>query len=286
MSTATIPLHDLARQITAREAELAKLRQEYAQRNSKLTELNRRKEALQQQLQQLEKELQEAGKKQDSHAPAKAPVAKKATPMPSAAPKLTVAKTSLSSEPMSLPKFLVHLVEQADHPLSAKELAQEVVRRKYPSKSKDLAGMVETRVSELVRKGILGRTADKTALVVAHKAGAKSSSPTPSSKKTESRSSTSSVSAKTTKTTKTTKSTKASKTGRGSSLKQMLHDVLAASSVPMKTTELAQAVLKRGYETASKDFKNVIWVCIGDMESVENIRGQGYRLKKGKAAKK
>ena len=46
-----------------------------------------------------------------------------------------------------------------------KELAQQVVDRQFPSNSKNLGGMVETRVSELLRKGILRRTPDKARIL-------------------------------------------------------------------------------------------------------------------------
>ena len=52
----------------------------------------------------------------------------------------------------------------------------------------------------------------------------------------------------------------------------------------MSAQELADAVLANGYETASKDFKSVIWVGIGKMDNVERAPEGGYRLKKkGKA---
>jgi hypothetical protein len=41
-------------------------------------------------------------------------------------------------------------------------------------------------------------------------------------------------------------------------------------------------VTQSGYESKSKDLKNVIWVSIGKMTAVERVPGKGYRLKKGK----
>jgi hypothetical protein len=43
---------------------------------------------------------------------------------------------------------------------------------------------------------------------------------------------------------------------------------------------LAEKALASGYQTKSKDFTNVIWVGIGKIPNVENVAGQGYRLKR------
>ena len=67
------------------------------------------------------------------------------------------------------------------------------------------------------------------------------------------------------------------------SLKEALIQVLAKSSRPLTTQQLADQVLASGYQTKSKDFKNVIWLGIGNLDNVENIRGKGYRLRAGKA---
>jgi len=44
---------------------------------------------------------------------------------------------------------------------------------------------------------------------------------------------------------------------------------------------LAEKILASGYQTASKNFLNVIWVSIGDMVNVERV-AEGYRLTKEK----
>ena len=63
-------------------------------------------------------------------------------------------------------------------------------------------------------------------------------------------------------------------------LKELVARVLAKSSRPLTTKELANKVLATGYETKSKDFRNVLWVGLGTMENVEHVKGVGYRLKK------
>jgi hypothetical protein len=47
--------------------------------------------------------------------------------------------------------------------------------------------------------------------------------------------------------------------------------------------ELAQAALKAGYRTSSKHFAQSVWTALGLMKNVENLKGQGYRLKRGKS---
>src|SRR5260370_39175240 len=65
------------------------------------------------------------------------------------------------------------------------------------------------------------------------------------------------------------------------SLKVVINEVLAKSSRPLTTEELAEKILASEYQTTSKNFLNVIWVGIGDMENVERV-AEGYRLKKEK----
>jgi hypothetical protein len=64
------------------------------------------------------------------------------------------------------------------------------------------------------------------------------------------------------------------------SLRELLTRLLAESKRPLKAKELAEQALAAGYQTASKDFVSVVWVAVGKIENVENLQGQGYRLKK------
>jgi hypothetical protein len=249
MPSATIPLDDLARRIGDQEAELKTLRMEYAAREAKLTELTRRKKQLQDQLAAVESTMQTLG-----HL---------AGPTP----------TSQAAGSISLPKFLVHLVQQAKRPMTTKELAQEVVRQKFPSTSKNLSAMVEARVSELLRKGVLRRSADRSGIIPAGmSAAAKPAMPVNGAKSNGVKS----------KSSKGSPATRMPEPGQKLSLKALLAQVLAKSSRPLSATELAQRVLATGYQTKSKDFKNVIWVGIGNIDNVELVPGKGYRLRKGK----
>jgi hypothetical protein len=46
---------------------------------------------------------------------------------------------------------------------------------------------------------------------------------------------------------------------------------------------MAAEALKAGYKTTSKRFVHSVWTMLGTMDNVENVKGQGYRLKRGKA---
>jgi hypothetical protein len=60
----------------------------------------------------------------------------------------------------------------------------------------------------------------------------------------------------------------------------ILTDLLAKSPRPLAARELARQAKALGYRTKSGDFTNVVWVMLGKMDQVENVSGQGYRLKK------
>ena len=72
------------------------------------------------------------------------------------------------------------------------------------------------------------------------------------------------------------------RTAKWRSLHEVLTHVLAKSSKPLTAQELADRVTASGYESKSKDLKNVIWVSIGKLATVERVPGEGYRLKKGR----
>ena len=161
---------------------------------------------------------------------------------------------------VTLAQFLINCVKQTNKPLTSKELADEVVRRKYPTTSQNIAGMVDTRVQELVKKGLLRRAADRSGVVLG-KTPANASSPSTDQESSPPKA-------------------KSMEPGSKLSLNEVLTQVLTKSSRPLTTSELAEQVLATGYETKSKDFKNVIWVGIGKMKNIKRIPGKGYQLKK------
>jgi hypothetical protein len=66
-------------------------------------------------------------------------------------------------------------------------------------------------------------------------------------------------------------------------LKPLLAQILQKSTEPMTGSELAQAALEAGYRTTSKRLVDSVWTALTNMKNVENVKGQGYRLKRGKS---
>jgi hypothetical protein len=65
-------------------------------------------------------------------------------------------------------------------------------------------------------------------------------------------------------------------------LREVLTQILKKSGRSMTGSELADAALKAGYRTASSHPADVVWAMLNQMDNVEHVKGQGYRLKKGK----
>ena len=271
MTRSTISLHDLAQRIDQQQAELAKLRQEYEARQAQLQKLMRRKEELQTQLQQVEAEIQGIG-----HG-SKPPESKPAAGGTAAKPAPTKPGTKPSGS-VTLTQLLVQIVAQAGRPITIKELAAEVVRRKYPTTSQNLPALVGERVKYLVKKGLSAPRAESTGRVAGSGAAtakapaAKSASGAPGTKP------------KTPVVAGAATTTPAAASASALTLPAVVTKILAGSPEPIPGRELAEKVLASGYQTKSKDFLNVIWVGVGKMDNVENVPGKGYRLKKGKTA--
>jgi hypothetical protein len=63
----------------------------------------------------------------------------------------------------------------------------------------------------------------------------------------------------------------------------VLTQILKKMGTPLTGSELAEEALKAGYRTTSKRFVDNIWTMLSHMDNVENVKGQGYRLKRGKS---
>lgn len=57
-------------------------------------------------------------------------------------------------------------------------------------------------------------------------------------------------------------------------------NLLKKSPKPLTGGELAQQALATGYHSSSKDFPHVVHVALRKIDGLENLPGQGYRLKK------
>ena len=60
----------------------------------------------------------------------------------------------------------------------------------------------------------------------------------------------------------------------------MLTELLQKARKPLAARELAEQALAAGYRTQSKDFTDVVWTALGQLDGVENVKGQGWRLRK------
>jgi len=271
-STLSTPLETLAQQIARHQSELQALRREYETRQSSLSELTRQKEALQAQLQQLDAAIEatiQGGHPSSTPAARSTPVSK-----PSAATtKAPLGKATLPArKPFrknSLPALLLDIFAKAGGPLGVKQLAAEVVRRKYPTTSSNVPAMVDTRVRELAKRGLIQRAADQSGFVLAS-AGTKNpagkSTPAP---KVSLKNGAAAIPAASPHT-----------NGQPPSLRTILADLLSKSRRPLTARELAEQVLASGYQTKSKNFVNVLWVALGQMNNVVNVSGKGYKLKR------
>jgi uncharacterized protein YhaN len=280
MPTVSVPLHDLAERIQQQEAELAKLRQELESRRGQLSELTRRKEELQAELAKVEKDIAVVGQA----SVLEPTVSAAGRPRSTVGSKRVPATTSVSkpatkpSNGLSLPSYLVELVRKAKGPITAKELTVKVVRNKFPTTSKNIDAMVKTRVHDLVKKGLLRRASDSSGLVLAQAPRSSKSAETkvqaamPKNEKKRANSA------------KAAPTMTPAEPAKRQSLHEVLTHVLAKSSRPLSAQELAERVTQSGYESKSKDLKNVIWVSVGKLANVERVPGKGYQLKKGKVS--
>ena len=163
---AALSLKDLHQRIAKQDAKLKKLRQELEGRQSQFAALNQRRQTLQAELQQVEKELAAvaAGKKAPPLTSKSVPKKKPATKPPSA-PK--------EAASLSLPALLVYLIREANRPLTLQELVAQVKKQGFESTSTNFAKMLQTRVYDLLKKGVVVRAADQSGFVLS-KSGNKS----------------------------------------------------------------------------------------------------------------
>jgi hypothetical protein len=127
-----------------------------------------------------------------------------------------------------------------------------------------------------VKKSLLRRAGDSSGLVLAQAPRSPKSAETTATSNTEKK--------KTLKSAKPAPTTTPAEPAKWRSLHEVLTHVLEKSSRPLSAQELAERVTQSGYESKSKDLKNVIWVSVGKLANVERVPGKGYQLKKGKVS--
>jgi exonuclease VII large subunit len=272
----TLSLDAIQQRIAQRDAELQRLRRELEARQSRLQALTQRKQELQAKLQQIEAEMAAvaAGAKRP-HALSRKPTPKK--------PALPSSGAGKPGKP-SLPSLLVSVIRSAGRPLTAKHLVQEVKRRGFKSRSAHFTKMVKTRLWDLKKQGVVQRAPDQPGYVLA--ASSNGPVPKPGLAKSLVRKASARAPAKAGK--GKTAAPPAAKHAAGAKapqkpLRELLTQVLKKMGTPLTGSELAEEVLKAGYQTTSKRFADNVWNMLKHMDNVENVKGQGYRLKRGKS---
>jgi hypothetical protein len=260
MTTPSLPLEDLAHHIAQQESELERLRREYEARRAHLDELGRRKQDLEAQLHQVDAEIEDINRG--------APEAPPAAPREPA----SAAARRRRGQGVKFTDLIVDLVRQGGgQPVTVKELSVGVVRSKFPTTSGNIPRLVQTRVGEMVRKGVLRRAGDQPGVVLGGPSAATSrrqkSPARGKAKKPAGRGRT---------------APKAAAPARGEQrpLRVVLMDILKKSRQPLGSGQLAEKVLATGYRTNSGDFAGVVSVALTKLPELENVPGKGYRLKK------
>jgi hypothetical protein len=154
--------------------------------------------------------------------------------------------------------------------MTVKQLSDEVRRRKFPTASKNILRLVQTRVYEMVKKGLLAHASGQPGFVLKHTSnGQQTRSHESGAKRSPGRKQ---------------KATKAagSAAGRGTQppLREILTRILKEEREPIGGGDLAVKALATGYKSTSKKFRDVVWVSLGNMKNVEHVAGKGYRLKR------
>jgi hypothetical protein len=263
VSSVELPLSKLAQQLAQKQTELEAARRAYEKR---LAELTRQKEQLQAQLRTVESEIKAVSSTVPSGGSPASP--RKATPV-IPAPR---------ADGPTLPGLLVKLVRAAEGPITVKKLTEGVKRARFRSTSGNLPRMVKNKVGVLVKRGVLRRAEGQPGVVLGQikvsKRVPRASKPVSGSKAAARNGKAVPASARS-----------ADAQARGA-LRTLLVQSLGGSDRPMTARELADKVLQGGYKTESKQFVNVVWDALGKIKEVENVRGQGYRLKKRPAKAK
>jgi hypothetical protein len=254
MPDTTLPLNDLTRQIAQRQAELERLRQEHEARQARLADLSRQREALKAQLRQVEADIQAVTKGQAAGAAAPTEGTRAA-----ARPKLADA--------------LVEVLREVNRAMTARQLGEELTRRNFPTTSGDITNLVQNRLSDLVKKGVLRRAKGRRGVRLP-RAAAPSPKAAAAKKAAPAR-------AAARKTKAASPPPKAGFRKGQPSLRSLLTELLQKSKKPVPARDLAEQVLATGYKTKSKNFTDVVWTALGQLKNVENVKGLGWRLKKG-----
>lgn len=278
-----ISLTDLQRQIAQREQELQALRQELESRQGHLTELTRRKDELQRELQQVEKEITTLA----ATLPAER---EQSSPAPPATP--SISKSASAKDQPRLGELIVDMLRESSEPMTARQLYEEAQRRGYQTSSRDPLKTLENRLQDLKSKGIIRRASGQYGFLLASSNNgtqtkksktpqpAEKTTPKPASRPARSEPAAKKSSGKGTPAAEAAKTARPARRGEQPSLRMVLTEILKKSRKPLSGSELAERALAAGYKTKSAKFVDSVWTALGQMDNVEHLPQQGYRLKK------
>jgi hypothetical protein len=136
MPPAGNPLTHLARRLARKETEVQRLRRVY---ETRLAALKNRREELAEKLRRIDAQSQAV-------APESPEASEGPTPSEEPAPSEGRAKRG------TLPALIVKLIHRAGHPLTVKQLSEDMRRRRFPTTSKNIPQLVQNRVSEWSRR--------------------------------------------------------------------------------------------------------------------------------------
>jgi hypothetical protein len=280
----TLSVTDLQRQIDQRERELQALRQQLEARQDHLTELTRRKEELQRELQQVEEEITALA--------AATPTETEQPPTPApATPPIPEPAVPVKDQPR-LGELIVAMLRDSSGPMTARQLYEEAQRRGYQPNSRNPLKTMENRLQDLKSKGIIRRASGQYGFLLASSTNgakttkgksprpAQTSTPKKPSKPAKSEPAAKTSSGKGSSATGAAKTAKPGRRGEQPPLRVVLTAILKKSRKPLSGSELAERALAAGYQTTSTKFVDSVWTALGQMDNVEHLPQQGYRLKK------
>ena len=281
----TLSLDAIQQRIAKQDSELQTLRRELEARQSRLQALSKRKQELRDQLRRIDSEMAAvtAGAKRPTASSLKTATA--GAKRPNAGSPKPVKKVDAkppASKPTSptLANLIIAIVQDAGRALTVQQITKAVKQRGFPTKSKALHKLVGKNAYGLATKGLLRRTDDYPA-AFAVSSGSGKSAPASATKPGKAAGS-APVTAKPKPAVKEAAKRTSGTKPLQKPLRQVLTETLKKMGAPLTGSELAEEVLKAGYQTTSKNLVNNIWGMLGQMDNVEKVEGEGYRLKRKK----
>jgi hypothetical protein len=252
MPSGPLSISELAKRLSRTELEFDRLRHQYETRLGKLKE---RRQKLESELREIERQI---------------PAEASSGPEPAAPPpKETSVSAAKTGSRMILKDFLIAMIKEAGKPLTIKDLATEVKRRKYPTKSKNIRDLVQVRVYDMAKKGLLAHANGQPGFVVRLNSQPGTATTMARGKKGRGR-----------KAKVVQAPVRTGSRGGQPPLREVLTKILEKCREPIGGGELAEMALKTGYMSTSKSFRDVVWANLAAMKGVEHVKGEGYRLKK------